>query len=56
MRVALMVTCLNDTMFPKTRQGVVRLLRGLGVEADFPLAQTCCPSRWSTLDSSTRPS
>jgi len=42
MRVALMVTCLNDTMFRETRQGVLRLLRRLGVDVDFPLAQTCC--------------
>lgn len=42
MRVALMVTCLNDAMFPETGQAVVRLLRRLGVEVEFPLAQTCC--------------
>jgi L-lactate dehydrogenase complex protein LldE len=42
MRVALMVTCLNDAMFPETGQAVVRLLRRLGVDVDFPLAQTCC--------------
>ena len=42
MRVALMVTCLNDAMFPETGQAVVRLLRRLGVDVEFPLAQTCC--------------
>jgi L-lactate dehydrogenase complex protein LldE len=42
MRVALMVTCLNDAMFPDTGKAVVRLLRRLGVEVDFPEAQTCC--------------
>ena len=42
MRVALFVTCLNDTMFPQTGQATVRLLRRLGVEVDFPSAQTCC--------------
>lgn len=41
-RVALMVTCVNDAMFPGTGQAVVRLLRRLGVEVDFPQAQTCC--------------
>jgi L-lactate dehydrogenase complex protein LldE len=41
-RVALFVTCLNDTMFPQTGQATVRLLRRLGVEVDFPSAQTCC--------------
>ncbi|TIC85026.1 (Fe-S)-binding protein [Nocardioides sp. GY 10113] len=42
MRVALMVTCVNDAMFPGTGAAVVRLLRRLGVEVDFPEAQTCC--------------
>jgi L-lactate dehydrogenase complex protein LldE len=41
-RVALFVTCVNDTLFPDTGRAVVRLLRRLGVEADFPRAQTCC--------------
>ena len=42
MRVALMVTCINDAMFPATGQAVVTLLRRLGVEVEFPAAQTCC--------------
>ena len=42
MRVALMVTCVNDAMFPETGKAVVRLLRRLGVEVDFPAGQTCC--------------
>ena len=42
MRVALMVTCVNDAMFPGTGTAVVRLLRRLGVDVDFPEAQTCC--------------
>jgi Fe-S oxidoreductase len=42
MRVALMVTCVNDAMFPETGQAVVRLLRRLGVHVEFPEAQTCC--------------
>jgi L-lactate dehydrogenase complex protein LldE len=42
MKVALMVTCINDAMFPGTGQAVVTLLRRLGVEVDFPEAQTCC--------------
>ena len=41
-RVALQVTCVNDAMFPDTGKAVVRLLRRLGVEVDFPPAQTCC--------------
>jgi L-lactate dehydrogenase complex protein LldE len=42
MRVALMVTCINDAMFPDTGRAVVTLLRRLGVDVDFPEAQTCC--------------
>jgi L-lactate dehydrogenase complex protein LldE len=42
MKVALMVTCINDAMFPDTGRAVVTLLRRLGVEVAFPEAQTCC--------------
>ena len=42
MKVALMVTCVNDAMFPDTGKAVVRLLRRLGVDVEFPAAQTCC--------------
>jgi Fe-S oxidoreductase len=42
MRVALMVTCVNDAMYPETGRAVVDLLRRLGVEVDFPEGQTCC--------------
>jgi len=42
MRVALMVTCVNDAMFPDTGRAVVTLLRRLGVDVEFPMAQTCC--------------
>jgi L-lactate dehydrogenase complex protein LldE len=42
MRVALMVTCINDAMFPDTGKAVVSLLRRLGVDVEFPAAQTCC--------------
>ncbi len=42
MRVALQVTCLNDTLFPGVGQAVVTLLRRLGVDVEFPPEQTCC--------------
>src|SRR3954447_3262998 len=42
MKVALMLTCINDALFPETGKAVVRLLRRLGVDVDFPEAQTCC--------------
>jgi Fe-S oxidoreductase len=41
-KVALQVTCINDAMFPQTGRAVVRLLRRLGIDVDFPMAQTCC--------------
>ncbi|MCI0376023.1 MAG: (Fe-S)-binding protein [Gemmataceae bacterium] len=42
MKVSLMVTCLGDALFPEVGVATVRLLRRLGVEVDFPAAQTCC--------------
>jgi L-lactate dehydrogenase complex protein LldE len=42
MRVALFVTCINDTLYPRTGQAAVALLERLGVTVDFPVEQTCC--------------
>ncbi len=42
MKVSLLVTCLGDALFPDVGAATVRLLRRLGVEVDFPPAQTCC--------------
>ncbi|MGV9773720.1 (Fe-S)-binding protein [Streptosporangium sp. NPDC003464] len=42
MRVALFITCVNDTLFPGTGRAVVTLLRRLGCDVEFPQAQTCC--------------
>jgi len=41
-RVALFITCFNDTLFPQTGRAVVTLLERLGCDVDFPQAQTCC--------------
>jgi L-lactate dehydrogenase complex protein LldE len=41
-RVALFITCINDTIYPRTGQAVVTLLERLGVEVEFPQDQTCC--------------
>jgi L-lactate dehydrogenase complex protein LldE len=41
-RVALFVTCFNDTLFPETGRAVVTLLERLGCSVEFPLEQTCC--------------
>ena len=42
MRIALFITCFNDTLYPQTGRAVVRLLERLGHQIDFPLEQTCC--------------
>ena len=42
MRVALFITCFNDTLFPEAGRATVALLERLGCEVDFPLEQTCC--------------
>jgi len=41
-RVALFITCFNDTLFPSTGRAVVGLLERLGCTVEFPEAQTCC--------------
>ena len=40
MRVALFATCIADHLVPEVAVASVRLLRSLGVEVDFPEAQT----------------
>ena len=42
MRVALFITCFNDTLFPETGKATVRVLERLGHHVDFPFEQTCC--------------
>jgi L-lactate dehydrogenase complex protein LldE len=42
MRVALFITCFNDTMFPDVGRATVTVLERLGVEVEFPKTQTCC--------------
>jgi L-lactate dehydrogenase complex protein LldE len=41
-RVALLITCFNDTFFPGVGRAVVELLERLGCEVTFPEEQTCC--------------
>ncbi len=41
-RVALLVTCLADTLFPDVGKASVSVLERLGCEVMFPAAQTCC--------------
>jgi len=42
MRVALFLTCVNDTLYPDTGRAVISLLSRLGVDVEFPAGQTCC--------------
>ena len=49
MRVALFITCYNDTLFPETGKAVVRVLERLGHTVEFPAGQTCCGQmHWNT--------
>src|SRR3981189_2544228 len=49
LRVALFITCYNDTLFPETGKAVVRVLERLGHTVDFPAGQTCCGQmHWNT--------
>ena len=42
MRVALFVTCLVDTLFPRAGIATVKVLERAGCEVEFPADQTCC--------------
>jgi L-lactate dehydrogenase complex protein LldE len=41
-KVALFVTCLTDTYYPRVGEAVVRVLRHFGCDVEFPAEQTCC--------------
>jgi len=42
MRVALFVPCYIDQLYPRVAMATLDLLEQLGVDVDFPEAQTCC--------------
>jgi len=42
LRVALFITCLNDTLAPEAGRATVEVLERLGHEVVFPEGQTCC--------------
>jgi L-lactate dehydrogenase complex protein LldE len=42
MKVALFITCLTDTFYPRSGIAAVKVLEHLGCEVDFPQQQTCC--------------
>ena len=41
-RVQLFITCIVDSLFPNVGEAMVAVLERLGVEVEFPEAQTCC--------------
>ena len=41
-KASLFVTCIIDQFHPEVGESVVRVLRKLGVDLDFPEGQTCC--------------
>lgn len=42
MKVGLFIPCYIDQLFPRVGIATVRVLERLGIEFDFPAAQTCC--------------
>ncbi len=41
-KASLFATCLVDQFYPEVGESVVKVLRRLGVDLDFPSGQTCC--------------
>ena len=41
-RASLFVTCIIDQIYPEVGESTVNVLKRLGVDLDFPRAQTCC--------------
>ena len=41
-KVSFFVTCIMDMLYPQTGMSVVDILEHLGVDVEFPEAQTCC--------------
>ena len=41
-KASLFATCIIDQFYPEVGESVVRVLRRLGVDLDFPRGQTCC--------------
>ena len=56
-RIQLFVTCLIDSFFPQIGLAMVHVLNRVGVEVEFPTAQTCCgqPAFNAGLRSEARP-
>ena len=42
MRVGLFIPCYVDQFYPQIGMATVKVLERLGIEVDFPEAQTCC--------------
>ncbi len=42
MKIGLMITCINDALYPNTAIAVVKVLERLGHQVYFPEGQSCC--------------
>ncbi len=42
MKVALFIPCLVDQFFPRVGLNLVKILRKLGLQVEYPMEQTCC--------------
>ncbi len=45
-RVAFLLTCSADLLYPTAARACVEALEALGVAVDFPAGQTCCGQAW----------
>lgn len=42
MKIAFFVTCLVDQFFPEVGEAAIKVLKHIGIKAEFPKKQTCC--------------
>jgi len=42
MKASLFITCLIDIFFPQIGESIIKILKKLNIEANFPEDQTCC--------------
>lgn len=42
MKVAIFITCLSDSIYPRVGEAMARILARSGVKVEFPKTQTCC--------------
>src|SRR5690625_4356901 len=42
MNIAIFITCLSDSLYPRVGEAMARVLARYGVKVEFPKIQTCC--------------